>query len=220
MAKRFEIKDKFEKRLTNVLDECIRDDNLNKFTEIEARFKLPSMEVFDKIEKILNTGMWISVQDFHEIHDYFYNTSKHKGIRTSIIFDDKKLIMNTIHMQKSRIKNRNIKSETCSVKICVSQEKPIDNCDLPDVVKPNFVRIKQRKSYLYKPSYTDKPFIRYDITRSWEGETREDVEKKQRDVEAEYEIELEYMHIPKDKINTFFLANSMAKKVLDIINLF
>ena len=60
------------------------------------------------------------------------------------------------------------------LRISVSDEKQVSAEHLPDTVDPEYIRLKQRRSFVLNK------YWRYDITRSWSGKTKAEAEQKQK----------------------------------------
>jgi len=177
---------------------------------------------------------WHSVNDWEEQHDFYYDFNG-QNIRTTVNFD--MLSKSTIptHISKTVI-DRNDFTYSCpetssnnlgyDIRVALAQEQHFDVEQLPTYVKPTCVRIKQRKSFIYKSASssgtTHLPAWSFDFTCSWIGATKEEAQKKQQldDKRPIYEIELECLN-PKQYFNApghtdAYIALSLFLKLRDI----
>jgi hypothetical protein len=117
--------------------------------------------------------------------------------------------------------------DRCSVgydlRLSLNYEEKIPSQMLPSVINPTSVRIKSRKSYYYKSQDfpSSDPIWRFDITRSWLGNTKSEAEMKQKNGDTTYELELECLN-PKavmvsPKHDAFYVSCSMLLKMRDLI---
>ena len=109
-----------------------------------------------------------------------------------------------------------VASSVPDVRVGFAHEIDLDPDEIPSVVDPIFVRIKQRKSFMYKS-------WRYDLTRAWEGKTLAEASQKQsQGIPPVYEVELElldpdlYINNNPD-ITAVYIATSLLLKLYDMI---
>lgn len=84
-------------------------------------------------------------------------------------------------------------------RIQLAHEIPIDVNDLPELVQPTFMRIKQRKSFHFS-SPSNNEFAgdwRYDLTMVASGKCKAEAERNLQLGNVRYEVELEYL--PKNE---------------------
>ena len=152
-----------------------------------------------------------------EFHDYFY---EHKGktIRCRSSTNDKTLEIECENIEKQRHESIQIPEDDTGEyrrawRISLSTEQKLEPADIPNIVKPTFVRITQRKSYNYKNKDSTMRW-RYDISLVWSGHSKTDAEKKQfsEDPLYEFEIELEYCH---PDISDLYTARSLWCKMME-----
>jgi hypothetical protein len=102
------------------------------------------------------------------------------------------------------------------VRVSFSHEIDLKPSEIPAVVNPTFVRIKQRRSFRYKT-------WRYDLTRTWDANSLAEASQKQaRGDPPVYEVELELVdpesYIASDPdISPVYIATSMLLKLLDLV---
>lgn len=108
------------------------------------------------------------------------------------------------------------------IRIAVSSEHTLSKDQLPENAgKPTFVRIKNRRRFLYRPDGCTKPHVAYDFTLSWYGKSYAEAERKMEQEQTAYELEIELLHVNelmrmpgRDAIN---LAASMLLKAADFL---
>ena len=174
------------------------------------------------------------------------NPSQYYEIRTTAKFQidprTQKKRMITEHIRKMSIKkidfrhvDQNPSTQTFTpfhhnwlganydIRIGLNYEEQVPESDIPSIINPASVRIKSRKSFLYKPHHTEAkyPVWKFDITRSWTGKTKTEAEKKQKNGDTVFEIELECLN-PKalmvsPKHDSFYVACSMLLKMTDLV---
>ena len=121
--------------------------------------------------------------------------------------------MKTITTSKQRIGTVDVALHGDWVmRVALSEETPIHSP--PELVKPEYVRIRQRASHLYKSTtYT----LRYDLTRTWAGTSRTEAEKEQFSNAATCEVELEL--VAHSQLNVDRFVQSLSMKVDDLVRL-
>lgn len=107
------------------------------------------------------------------------------------------------------------------VRISLNTEEPVDESLLPATIVPTFVRLKNRKSYLYRPKEYENAIWRYDISVCWEGLSQSEVEKKQKMDPGRIEIECEIIN-PTEYMNTaghddLYVSTSLLLKIRDLL---
>lgn len=100
-------------------------------------------------------------------------------------------------------------------RVSISVELPVPVTQLPSLVQPQLVRIKQRNSY-------QRSNWRYDLTLVWQGPSRSEAERSQRYAgKTLFEVEIEYCPAEATLKNTSdgSLALNILGKVTSIVNL-
>lgn len=203
------------------------------------------------IEKILamfdTCSHWTSVLNWEESHDYYYGLPNDKElIRTTAVFQtdpgtgrkrivtkhirkrnrykaDYMYVMtggNSIDMHKTLQLFQDFQYD---VRVNLNYEEKVQDNELPSIINPSSVRIKSRKSYLYKSDEfpSSDPLWRFDLTRSWTASSRSEAEMKQKNGETVYEFELECLNplalMVSPKHDTFYVACSMMLKMKDFL---
>ena len=150
-------------------------------------------EDIDAIGVSLENCIWEKTSSYNEHHDYFYDIQDIGQVRHRVSFDKNTLNVEGVIVQKKKLwtvdcqkcqVNLTGDANLVSIRMAVSEEKPVDFSLAPKIVKPNFVRITQRKSFWSKG-------WRFDLTITWDAETREEAEDKQRNGSPNFEFELE-----------------------------
>jgi len=190
---------------------------------------------------------WHLVKDWEETHDYYYELPPHpedlrgQGIlvRTSVAFrksvgEPARLV--TEHICK-QIRDKQdfrfvadnrmgaVSPPGTDVRVTLNFEEniPADNIatSIPPRVQPKYVRIKNRKSFVYQPSHATVPIWSLDFTKSWSAPTRSEAEMKQRNQQTIYEIEVEcldpYTYMNNPQRDQFYLATSLMLKMRDFL---
>ena len=98
-------------------------------------------------------------------------------------------------------------------RVSISHEKPVKTEELPTIVLPTWVRIKQRKSFRYTNA-DETARWRYDATLAWSAPTKTEAERAQKEQPPtyEFEIELEYAH---PDVSDEYVAESLLAKMGD-----
>jgi hypothetical protein len=165
---------------------------------------------------------WSRVTNWSEMQDFYYENKSGQKMRTTIYYDDQNKQIRKHHIIKKVIDQENIivkGSENPDIRISLAVEHEIDEEFVPEVVEPNFVRIKQRKSFFYTSlGFSDANWI-FDMTLSWSGKTKSIAEQKQQNECPIYEIECECLaplayRLHKQEKRSF-VARSLLLKLLD-----
>ena len=169
---------------------------LGHWNEEDRRFH-PGVDRFfmERALNMLNSfDAWSRVTSWSEMQDFFYTDNSGKNMRTTVFYDDQNKQIRQHHIIKKVINRETalVKgSENPDIRISLAIEQEVDESLVPDVVQPNHVRIKQRKSFFYTPLAFSEPIWVFDMTLSWSGDTKSDAERKQYSVPPVYEIECE-----------------------------
>lgn len=220
---------------------CFNVDNIHNPYKFNPNV---SGNVFFQALKYIKTFPgWNSTHEWTQSHDFYYehNNTLH---RTSTVFELGQLKPRITHMIKHPQEKRDFKWNCLDpqfigmpydIRLSYSIEEKITEQDLPQLINPNYVRIKLRTSFEYKPKYSEKPLFTFDFTKSWSGQTYADAEEKQRrsldsidpiNDETIYEIEIECINlkhyfevITKEDVrrDSWFLATSLLLKCADLI---
>lgn len=176
------------------------------------------------IERFETWDGWHSIEDWKETCDTFFITDSGSQVRTTCDFSPIKHSDNPkiTHVEKRKIAQADFVTEsdayddnTYDVRVALTKEITRDVDSYPNV-KPKFVRLKQRRSFIYNPSNVEEPCWRFDFTLSWSGKTTIECDKHQAaDIGTCYEIEIECMnpHHYMKQVDAEYVATSLLLKV-------
>jgi len=205
------------------------DKPIESYTEIEARLGRRTRQGFDSsCGYELLDGLLRKVQaacpgrllPWTEFVDYQYTLDDGRCVRTRAVTDESACNIRAVTVHKRKVANELLtvnpfNKQVTHVRLARSDELEVDVNELPHVVPTKSITrvcIKQRASL------PDGDF-RYDFTLSWEADTREAAEAKQRDTASApvCYVELEYVgkEWPQDK-NT--LKEKLCKTIAAAIN--
>jgi len=215
-------------------DDSQSSENSSSHLELEARLGhwnvedrrfCPGVDRFF-IERALNMlnsfDAWSRVTPWAEMQDFYYTDKSGQNMRTTVFYDDQSKQIRQHHIIK-KVMNREtviVKgSENPDIRISLAVEQEVDESLVPEVVQPNYVRIKQRKSFFYTPLGFSEPIWVFDMTLSWSGNTKSDAERKQYSTSPVYEIECECLSPIAYRLHKQekrgFVARSLLLKLLD-----
>ncbi len=192
---------------------------------IEERCFHPGVDRFfmERALNMLNSfDAWSRVTPWSEMQDFHYKNQLGQNMRTTVFYDDKKKQIRKHHIIKKVIDRENVLvkgSDNPDIRMSLSVEHEIDESFVPEIVQPNYVRLKQRKSFFYTPLGFSEPIWVFDMTLSSSGNTKSDAERKQYSEPPIYEIECECLspmayRLHKQERRTF-VARSLLLKLLD-----
>jgi len=203
-----------------------------------------SKEFIEHALKTVSTfADWKQVTDWDETHDYYYELPPHpedlrgQGIlvRTTVSFVKKEDQMSEIvtHHTCKQVRDKHdfryipgmvnslVGVPGMDVRVSLNFEERVPPDSIPSRIQPKFVRIKNRKSFIYQPPHAEKPVWSIDFTRSWSGATRSEAEQKQKQKQTIYEIEVEcldpYSYMNDSKRDQFYMATSLMLKMRDFV---
>lgn len=185
-----------------------------KFTAGVSRFFM------EKTLSLLQSfAAWDRVVNWVEMQDFFYKDLKGQTIRTSVMYNEETQQIETRHLIKKNFEQHTIAvdgSENPDIRVAVSVEQEVNSnvVPIPEIVTPEFVRIKQRKSFIYTPPDFQEPIWRFDLTMSWCGVTKAEAEQKQRTEAPIYEIECECLSPLNYRVQRQYDQESVAKSLL------
>lgn len=160
------------------------------------------------LRKLCNYDHWSTMTDWQEFHDFFHRggPDEHEVRTTTCVkpSDDSSMRISHTHVVKvpvyrcSLVSLGTVEQKGCSssgggegVRVSLSVEHTISDESVESVVQPHFVRIKQRRTFLYQPENISHPVWSFDVTIAWSGATKEEAETMQRYGAPSYEIEVE-----------------------------
>lgn len=149
-----------------------------------------SQGVFDALLAALDANSsWDRVDDFAESRDVLY-TVNGRSLRTTTTTDD------VSHCEKGKVRavslcatghSMSSASPPVDVRVALAYERLVLSRAIPDNVHPEWVRVKQRKSYHWGA-------WRWDFSRVWEAPTFLEVDAARATQPPRYEVELELAH--------------------------
>lgn len=205
-------------------------DEYEEGDEIEARLGRIADGVFlagintetsSRIVETLNRYPdWTCQTEWTETTDYYLEDT-----RLTIHYDDATYQVGRTASRKERGDYINMTTGGAQdLRISKRKEVPVHiDSEMPTVFSPTHVRIKQRRSYTYRPRNGEwqGDVWRYDISIIWSGRTKTEAERWQRsDRPPIYEVEIEYIggaaylhHAGTDNV-----SRSMCLKCADLID--
>ena len=203
--------------------------------ELEARLsrqKGLSRQDLDAILTKFESSGFEEETPWTETHDYFYRVQLPCGVanggpphggKTEAVevrstmqpdIDDLKLRVNHIAKQRKSMAVLAGASDQCW-KIVLSKEVPLEASVLPQVATPHLVRIKQRRSFVYRSARSGLSW-RFDFTLSFSGTTKTEAEQRQQREDATFEFEVELLDAHVD-LSDAYIAESLVMKLQDFV---
>ena len=169
------------------------------------------------ITKLDGFDGWHQKTDWTESTDYFL-----QDIRLSVEYDDGSYSIKRSACRKHTYESYDLLTDTTyDIRVCRKREIPVDvEQEMPTVFRPTHVRIKQRKTYTYRPRDSEGGVWRYDLSIVWHGETKTAAEQWQRsDRTPVYEVEIEYVggETYRRARGAPGLSNSLLMKCTDLL---
>jgi len=178
------------------------------------------MSVFEQLEQDLTESGLTGDTTFNEIVDYFYTISKGRQVRTRVYFDSCTMELCTEHIEKESLCSFVVSvsgnpGDACRIEI--STETPVDCVPVSTLIQG--VRVKQRR--VFTDARKDSGVVwKYEMCRTWHGNTREAVEYNQHNCEPVYEIECELVDSEEKYQNSHtddHIAESIKMKMLMLL---
>lgn len=147
-------------------------------------------EIYDTIEKDLESEQSLVASRYTEIVDYHYAISRTTRARTRVKVNSEDMTMHTSHVVKTNsMKTCLVRDETSTdaCRVSLAYEPPLETPPLSCI--PTHVRIQQRRSF--SDVRNGAVVWRYDLSKTWSGSSRSVVEHAQNTHEPSYEIEIE-----------------------------
>jgi hypothetical protein len=141
------------------------------------------------VEQSFDLGTyWKSVSDWQVIQTYFHESAipgDKRRLRTETCLSPDGVAIDTIC--KERVRSTDLQTvandlaHPLDVRIAVSRETVVPAAQIPAIVVPSEVHIKERKSYWYvsKSTGTGRPTWLYTLTRRWSAPTMEEATLRQ-----------------------------------------
>lgn len=165
---------------------------------MESRFESGvSQQVFEHIHTMLDGYKgWSSVKDWYSLTDYFLPNQ----IRCTKSSEGNSFI------RKSVVSHANFQCQgrAHDIRVSLKEEAPVE-VRVPG--SPEQVRVKKRKSFVYKNS------LRYDLTMVWTGVDEYNAQQST----PTFEVELECLDRRALGTDHLYTATSMLEKMIDLI---
>lgn len=176
---------------------------------------------------------WKSKTHWQETEDVFFVDGEGNLLRQTRICDPDtcEMSLKTVHKKRKAMStvslphpfvttNEILPSAVNAVRVVESMESTVKADELPIVVTPTHVRIKQRKQFTLASKTCKGAEWRFELTRVWTGETREEAEQqqKQKGTNCVCEVELEFSMGTCKRINLDQLLTSMFAKITSLLN--
>lgn len=161
------------------------------------------------------------VGEWEELTDYHYTGADGVPIRTRVVYDSSNMSVETEHVVKQTLSSFVLVKSTEStnmecVRIALSKETRL-LCP-PETCLPTHVRVKQRKTF--EDRRRGRCVWAYDLSRTWSGNSRSCIEKRQHDLAPKYEVECELVdedRVYSSALSDSEMATSIFAKVRDIL---
>jgi hypothetical protein len=178
------------------------------------------MSVFEQLEQDLTGSALANETTYNEIVDYFYTIAKGRQVRTRVHFDSSKMKLNTEHVAKESIGSFVVSvsgnpGDACRVEI--SSETQVSCVPMSTLV--HGVRVKQRRVFTDVRKDLGEVW-KYELCRTWYGNTRETVEYNQHHCEPVYEVECELVDADgkyQNRHTDEYIAESIKMKILVLL---
>jgi hypothetical protein len=176
--------------------------------------------LFEELYKDLTKCEEISKNEtWKETMDVFFN---HKGeeYRTRVSYPNNNMKIVSETIIKRKLDTANIKtSGKYNLRLNISEEEEVKDGDIPILVEPTYVRLKQTISFFIMDNQTKKWSI--DLSKSWGAKTRTQVEEKQHNETPKYEIECELVDtkVYVDTNTNEHITSSLIMKGLDLLGI-
>jgi len=157
---------------------------------------------------------WDTVSEWVETHDTFFAwQDRNTTVRSSVHYAGDETL-DAVHIETARKELQGpvyvfaeTQDSSLAVKLSLCREIRVETIDMPTVVTPTHVRIKQRKSFrlLSSPDHLKSSggggggggggnvAFRYDLSRVWSGRNSREADLRQRVSDPIYEIEVELL---------------------------
>lgn len=162
----------------------------------------------DALDAMLRASGHLESSHWNEGHCYFFNHNG-RALRTQIEFSSRDLAMQTATVCKVREAVLDAPAADLQCRFSLSRETPVS--EVPDVVLPDRVRIRQRASHTYVGKVCT---VRYDLSRTWMGDSKTEAEDEQQKAPPRCEVELEV--VKAHAADADAVARSLLAKVNDV----
>ena len=180
--------------------------------ELEVRMKV-SADFFYRVLQWFNKAY---AQTPTVLSDDFFYTVKGDTVRTSRTLEPPHMVVK--HVIKTRLASEDVSISTgeedlkpgvdyCDLRVSLNEEKSA-TCTLPVGVDADFIRRKERTTFGFHR------FWKLDATKTFTGNTLDQVEQKQQRGECEYELEMECVDLAamlSEKTDEYIAEDAMLK---------
>ena len=190
----------------------------------EKRFETGVDRIFMEraLGMLTSFDAWSRVTPWSEMQDIYYKAINGENLRTTILYHDQDKQVCKLHLTKKVFDRHTVLvegSDNPDIRISLSLEQEVNADMIPQIIQPDYVRIKQRKSFYYTPLGFPEPMWVFDMTLSWSGQTKAEAEKKQYSELPVYEIECECLSPSAYRFHKqerrLFVVRSLLLKLLD-----
>ena len=156
-----------------------------------------SLDELHGIDEALRKSPAFESARWEESHCFFFTVAGNQ-YRTETRFASEAVSIHAVTVQKRRLQSATIAcGGHLACRLALSEERVVT--DAPEVVLPEYVRLRQRASHTYHGPVCS---LRYDLTRTWGGSSRSGVEKKQATEAPRCEVEIELLHTAQSASGT------------------
>lgn len=171
-------------------------------------------EDLDRLDRALRESPRFESSTWAESHCFYYHAAG-RPLRTECTFCSSDMTMQSQTICKRRLGLVDTPlNDDWTVRFALSDEAPIQTP--PELVKPEYVRIRQRASHEYR-SKEGQYTLRYDLTRTWAGASKSEAESYQFSQAPTCELELELVAHKDIDVERF--VHSLSLKIADIARL-
>ena len=195
--------------------------------EVELEFRLGSMsgeefcpgiqkEIFDQLESdLIDSPQLTPDKVWREFVDYYYTDANGETNRTRVSFDPESMEVGKEHIRKVPFEKLIVRNAENAEEVCrISMAREIPVTTPPNVCVPTYVRIQQRRAF--HDVRENNEVWSYELSKTWSGNSKKVVEKKQQVCEPVYEMECEFRDNNLSYTNTRTveeMAESMLLKI-------
>ena len=171
----------------------------------------------DIVQDLEGCSEFTSTETWKEEMDVFFTIGKN-NLRTRVTYPSETMMVTPLTVQKNRIDCVNVKtSAPFDVRVALSSEKVCEPKSLPSIVEPNMVRLKHVKRFTLQRNNKDTWI--FELSKTWTGSNRTEVEELQHDQIPIYEVECELLDTNDyiDKNSNKYVSESLIMKAMDLL---
>ena len=186
----------------------------NKFTAgVKREFMCRIIEMFEKSNYVTGNTEWIEEQDF-------FFTHQGQSYRTRVCYDTDTMEVSSHTILKTSVYTKNIALRDSlhvqipDIRVALKTEDTMKLECIPQSVKPDTVRIKQRRRFT-----THDGTWAFDFSMTWAGNSKTNAEKQQMNEEPIFEVECELLEVDKylTSHTDEYVAVSILLKMQDLL---